>query len=213
MSICRDAVRFNLFPALSVFYLLTGLAYEEGGFGFDLVVKQTPSFELAFGGGEVGAWARKHPLPRHIGKRTKKSCYCMGLGRWTSCLRECILPRGRSVLAAVAGLWTHNHEIFMANEARKKELKQQVRNAERQRLIDSLPVDIETLKDLLTDLNENKDQRCDHTLTKTTGFLNTRGIDPKSMIPWLQGHGGYCDCEVLANVDDVVGDIIGPHLR
>lgn len=45
----------------TLFYLMTGLVYAEGGFEGALVVKPYPMREAAFGGGEEGAWARHHP--------------------------------------------------------------------------------------------------------------------------------------------------------
>ena len=45
----------------TLFYLMTGLVYAEGGFEGALVVKPYPMPEVAFGGGEAGAWARHHP--------------------------------------------------------------------------------------------------------------------------------------------------------
>lgn len=46
---------------ISIFYLVTGVVYEEGGFGVSLVVKPAPSFQFYFGGGEEGTWARDNP--------------------------------------------------------------------------------------------------------------------------------------------------------
>ncbi len=45
---------------LSLAYLMTGLVYEEGGFGVRLVIKPTPGLSISFGGGEEGAWERAH---------------------------------------------------------------------------------------------------------------------------------------------------------
>lgn len=45
----------------TLFYLMTGLVYAEGGFEGELVVKPYPMRQAAFGGGESGAWARHHP--------------------------------------------------------------------------------------------------------------------------------------------------------
>jgi hypothetical protein len=45
----------------TLFYLMTGLVYSEGGFEGALVVKPYPMPVVAFGGGEEGAWARHHP--------------------------------------------------------------------------------------------------------------------------------------------------------
>lgn len=45
----------------TLFYLMTGLVYSEGSFDGALVVKPYPMHAVAFGGGEEGAWARRHP--------------------------------------------------------------------------------------------------------------------------------------------------------
>jgi hypothetical protein len=45
----------------TLFYLMTGLVYSEGGFEGALVVKPYPMRVVMFGGGEEGAWARYHP--------------------------------------------------------------------------------------------------------------------------------------------------------
>jgi hypothetical protein len=41
---------------------------------------------------------------------------------------------------------------------------------------------------------------CDHTHRHTRAFLASRGLDEARVVPWLGEYGGYCDCEVLANV-------------
>jgi hypothetical protein len=45
----------------TLFYSMTGLVYEEGGFNGALVIKPYPMRVVAFGGGEAGTWARHHP--------------------------------------------------------------------------------------------------------------------------------------------------------
>jgi hypothetical protein len=45
----------------TLFYLMTGLVYSEGGFEGALVIKPYPMRVAAFGGGEEGTWARHHP--------------------------------------------------------------------------------------------------------------------------------------------------------
>ncbi len=45
----------------TVTYLMTGVVYESGDFGVDLVIKSKPSFALTFGGGEEGAWEHHDP--------------------------------------------------------------------------------------------------------------------------------------------------------
>ena len=44
---------------------------------------------------------------------------------------------------------------------------------------------------------------CDHSLRHTTHFLSENKVpDPEKVITWLTSHGGYCDCEVLYNVEE-----------
>jgi len=44
---------------------------------------------------------------------------------------------------------------------------------------------------------------CDHTLRYTTLFLTENKVsDPEKVVDWLTSNGGYCDCEVLYNVEE-----------
>ncbi len=38
--------------------------------------------------------------------------------------------------------------------------------------------------------------------------VEKHGLDVERIVSWLRKHGGYCDCEVLANVEDKFGEII-----
>ncbi len=94
----------------------------------------------------------------------------------------------------------------------KKKLKAQFKKNEKDALRGSIPTEIGELKALLTFLNRENAPDCDHTLRETIAFLKSRCVDPEKLVPWLNEHGGYCDCEVIFNVYDVVGDIVGWHL-
>lgn len=44
---------------------------------------------------------------------------------------------------------------------------------------------------------------CDHSLRHTTHFLSENKVcNIEKVISWLSSHGGYCDCEVLYNVEE-----------
>ncbi len=43
---------------------------------------------------------------------------------------------------------------------------------------------------------------CDHSFRFTRQFLQANNLPEATIVPWLGNHGGYCDCEVLANVED-----------
>ncbi|WP_244149976.1 DUF2695 domain-containing protein [Xanthomonas sacchari] len=66
----------------------------------------------------------------------------------------------------------------------------------------TLPLPRETLWALFDYLNDVLADGCDHSLRRTTQFLASHDVAPESVIPWLGAHGGFCDCEVLFNVED-----------
>lgn len=51
-------------------------------------------------------------------------------------------------------------------------------------------------------------EQCDHSLKYTQQYLNQRSLSQDLIIPWLKQNGGYCDCEVLFNVQSKLGDFI-----
>lgn len=67
--------------------------------------------------------------------------------------------------------------------------------------------EIEILKDLLDYIDEQLGTtHCKNDLSLTKSFLMQQ-VSPKDMdklVKWLENHGGYCDCEVLANIDEVI---------
>ena len=86
----------------------------------------------------------------------------------------------------------------------------QVAEAERVALENEMHMSLQQLKDLLTHLNTKEE--CAHDFADTIEFLNRNGLDPTSIIPWLEENGGHCDCEVIYNVYTAVGDQVGWHL-
>jgi Protein of unknown function (DUF2695) len=90
---------------------------------------------------------------------------------------------------------------------RKKALKRQFKGRERADADARLPLpkpDLAELFDRLDDRLSAED--CDHTLRHTEAFLTERGFDVATVVTWLRESGGYCDCEVLANVEDQWAD-------
>ena len=94
----------------------------------------------------------------------------------------------------------------------KRRLKAQFKKNEQDALRASIPMGIVELKDLLSYLNRADAPECDHTLKETMEYVKSKSLDPDKIVPWLNEHGGYCDCEVISNVYDDVGDIVGWHL-
>ena len=88
----------------------------------------------------------------------------------------------------------------MKKRSSKVELKKAWKEQQRQKLLDSIPIPNQQFRSLFDYLeNEGVDQ-CDHTLRITTKFLQLNECNVETVLTWLREHGGYCDCEVLANV-------------
>ena len=43
---------------------------------------------------------------------------------------------------------------------------------------------------------------CDHTLRMTEEWIQSTDHSIQDVVQWFRDNGGYCDCEVLANVND-----------
>lgn len=97
----------------------------------------------------------------------------------------------------------------MSKDPRKDELKKAWREQERQKLLVSIPMPHQDLRDLFDLLDDAGGVDCDHTLRVSIRFLQGRGLDMDRIVPWLREHGGYCDCEVLANVEGKFSEILG----
>lgn len=94
-------------------------------------------------------------------------------------------------------------------EDRKRELKAVFKAKELETLEASMPLSKEELRGLFDYLDSEEASGCDHTAKKTLSYLRSRSLDPERIVPWLQELGGYCDCEVLANVEQQFEKILG----
>ena len=99
----------------------------------------------------------------------------------------------------------------MSKDPRKHALKAAWKAREKQDLVASLPMPPATLRALFDYLDTAFDGNgavCDHTLRHTRAFLSTHGVEEARALPWLANHGGFCDCEVLHNVEDDVDGVV-----
>ena len=97
----------------------------------------------------------------------------------------------------------------MTTNPRKETLKKAWQEQEHQKLVASIPLPHEDLRALFDHLDREEAPQCDHTLRETIQFLQKRRLDVERIVPWLREHGGYCDCEVIYNVADEFGEIVG----
>ncbi|MBL0220404.1 MAG: DUF2695 domain-containing protein [Myxococcales bacterium] len=93
------------------------------------------------------------------------------------------------------------------DKASKKRLKAQVREHQREAAMAALPLPVTELAAMFDMLDvELPLQGCDHSRRITKAWLTGRGHDVEAVFAWLDTQGGYCDCEVLANVEEKVDE-------
>lgn len=97
----------------------------------------------------------------------------------------------------------------MSKCQREEELKKAWKQREQERLVASIPMPHRDLRALFDHLDRDGAPECDHTLRETVEFLQKRGLDVERIVLWLREHGGYCDCEVIYNVEEKFGEIVG----
>ena len=91
---------------------------------------------------------------------------------------------------------------------RRKQIKKELREKARLEFDQSLPISRSEFQNLFDFLDEKlSENECDDSLKLTIEFLNKSGIQNINEIEnWLQENGGYCDCEVLGNVEEMFED-------
>lgn len=96
----------------------------------------------------------------------------------------------------------------MDKQQRKAALKRW-KDVERADLVAGMPISPEQLHRLLGYLDVNL-KSCDHTTKLTAIFLHVENLEKDRVLSWLGEHGGYCDCEVLANLEEVDDSLQAP---
>jgi hypothetical protein len=88
-----------------------------------------------------------------------------------------------------------------SEKEKRKELKQAYKANEQQQILASLPISVEALNELFVWLDAQfEEYDCDDTFRLTQIFIEKNNLPKIALLEWLEKHGGYCDCEVLANV-------------
>jgi hypothetical protein len=89
------------------------------------------------------------------------------------------------------------------DKERRKGLLNQVRDEERAAARAALPLSDELLEEFFDALDSALTRQvCDHTRKLTRSWLEERGLPLDKVLSWMDEHGGYCDCEVLFNVEE-----------
>jgi hypothetical protein len=90
-----------------------------------------------------------------------------------------------------------------AEKQRRKQIHRELARKEYETFINSLPIDKSIIIDLFDFLDTELGERdCNHDYQITKDFLKQKGIDNDSLFEWFQDNGGYCDCEILYNIEE-----------
>jgi hypothetical protein len=88
-------------------------------------------------------------------------------------------------------------------KAKRHAIKQALRQTEQERFRSTLPLAPELLRALFDFIDRQLGEAgCDNTLKYAMLFVSQRELESGRAIAWLESLGGFCDCEVLANVEE-----------
>lgn len=84
-----------------------------------------------------------------------------------------------------------------------KDLKAEFKRKQQEEFEKSLPMNKSLFYELFDYLDNALDEDCNDTLRLTESFLHSQNVkNVDEVLFWLNEKGGYCDCEVLANVEE-----------
>ena len=91
---------------------------------------------------------------------------------------------------------------------RRKQIKRELREKAKLEFENSLPISREKFTQLFDFLDEKLGEyNCDDSLKLTNQFFHEYKIENIQEVKnWLQENGGYCDCEVVNNVEEMFDD-------
>jgi F0F1-type ATP synthase membrane subunit b/b' len=91
-----------------------------------------------------------------------------------------------------------------SDKERRKQIMDDLKKKADQEFESNLPMSRDSFQNLFDHLDkELTDKSCDDTNSLTKAFLlesNIQNVD--EVLEWLTKQGGYCDCEILANVEE-----------
>jgi hypothetical protein len=99
--------------------------------------------------------------------------------------------------------------VSKEEKRKRRSLIREIKQAEMKESIADMPISVHDLKNLFDWLDEQLSFRaCDQTLKQTLTFIKDENLHKENVVPWLNSYGGYCDCEVLANVENELGETL-----
>lgn len=94
------------------------------------------------------------------------------------------------------------------DKSKRKELQKKYVEEQKKDFIENIPFSPSLFESLFNYLDEVLEEHgCDDTLKYTERFLEDNELPVEKSLNWLRDNGGFCDCEVLANVEDKISEI------
>lgn len=95
------------------------------------------------------------------------------------------------------------------DKQQRKELLHSIRAKQRAEARAKLPMSDELMQALFDSLDAQLGRAgCDHSLRCVEAWAAENQVDVSKLLEWCRDHGGYCDCEVLANCEQQWEDAI-----
>lgn len=86
---------------------------------------------------------------------------------------------------------------------RRRQILTEIKEKEYREFINSIPLDKKILLKLFDYLDHELGKRdCDNDYKITDSFLKKKGIKNDKIFEWFKKNGGYCDCEILNNIEE-----------
>lgn len=99
-------------------------------------------------------------------------------------------------------LW-QKYGVVLVDKNERKKILRELKEKKKAEFEKSLPISRDLFDKLFDFLDAQVEENgCSHNSDMATSFLNQNNIPVEPVLNWLKEHGGYCDCEILGNVQD-----------
>lgn len=90
-----------------------------------------------------------------------------------------------------------------SEKQRRRKILLELKEKEYQEFIKSIPVKKELIIELFDFLDLKLDsEKCNDDYRITKAYFKTKGIENPEIYEWFRENGGYCDCEILCNIEE-----------
>ena len=102
----------------------------------------------------------------------------------------------------------------------RQAIKRQIKERERQAFLAAMPLAVDEVRHLFDFVADNigpigpdLSSSCDHSLRFAKEWCERNNLDDSVILEWLRENGGFCDCEILWNVDERLEEALAGQSR